>query len=191
MGPMTDISHLLIRLFFNLFILAVLLRLLLQLSRADFYNPISQLLVKVTDPILLPLQRFIGSIAAALLLILLLQIAATSLLLLVAGFMLPNIMLLLAWALIGCAGLILNTYLIAIILIIVVSWIAPTSGHPTIVLLRQLTEPVMAPFRRMIPPLGGLDLSPLLIFLLINVVQIMLNHIALSVGLPPAFVIGV
>jgi YggT family protein len=191
MGPMTDISHLLIRLFFNLFILAVLLRLLLQLSRADFYNPISQLLVKVTDPILLPLQRFIGSIAATLLLILLLQIAATSLLLLVAGFMLPNIMLLLTWALIGCAGLILNTYLIAIILIIVVSWIAPASGHPAIVLLRQLTEPVMAPFRSMIPPLGGLDLSPLLIFLLINVVQIVLNHIALSVGLPPAFVIGV
>ena len=74
---------------------------------------------------------------------------------------------------------------------IILSWIAPGSNHPAIYLLYQITEPVMAPFRKLLPPMGGLDLSPILVFILINVIQIALRHTAASVGLHPALVIGI
>jgi YggT family protein len=68
--------------------------------------------------------------------------------------------------------------------------VAPGSGHPAIYLLHQVTEPVMAPFRKALPPMGGMDFSPILVFILINVVQIALRHMAAGVGLHPALVIG-
>jgi YggT family protein len=73
---------------------------------------------------------------------------------------------------------------------IILSWVAPGSRHPAILLVLQLTEPVMAPVRRLLPPMGGLDLSPIALFILINIVQIALRHAALNVGLHPALVIG-
>ena len=61
---------------------------------------------------------------------------------------------------------------------IILSWVAQGSRHPAIHLLYQITEPVMAPFRKLLPPMGGLDFSPILVFVLINVIQIVLRHMA-------------
>lgn len=194
MGALVDIANLLIKACFNFFMLAVLLRLLLQVSRADFYNPISQFLVKVTTPAVAPLRRLIPGVGgidvASIVLVLLLQMLATVLLILLRGYGIPNPLSLLIWGALGTIGLVVNIYFVAILASIVLSWVAPGSYNPVVILLHQLTEPVMAPFRKLLPSMGGLDLSPIFVFLAINVIQIVLSHLASATGLPFAYVIG-
>jgi YggT family protein len=88
-------------------------------------------------------------------------------------------------------GLLVNIYFFALLAMIILSWVAAGSRHPAIYLLYQITEPVMAPFRKVLPPMGGLDLSPILVFVLINIIQIALRHLAQAVGLHPALVMGI
>ena len=111
--------------------------------------------------------------------------------LLLAGFTLPGLVTILVWSLIGVAGLVVNTYLVALIVMIVVSWVAPGTRHPAVLLTYQITEPVMAPVRSMLPAAGGLDFSPILVFIAINVIQIALRHMAAAAGLPLQLVIGI
>lgn len=194
MNPLTEIAYLLTQTFFSLLLLAIILRLLLQLARADFYNPISQFLVKVSNPMLLPLRRIIpplGKIdSASLVLALAVQMLAMVTLLLIFGARIPNIIVLLGWSVIGCAALVANLYFFAILINIILSWVAPGTHHPAAALLYQLTEPVMQPFRKLIPPMGGIDLSPILVFLSINILQILLKSMAQSAGLNPILVFG-
>lgn len=195
MGATNEILTYLVQTLLSVYLVAMLLRFLLQLVRADFYNPISQFLVKITNPLVLPLRRAIPGYAgmdlASLLLSLVLQVLAIIALLALHGLGLPNIGLLLLWSVLGVVGLLVNIYFFALLAMIILSWIAPGSGHPAIHLLYQITEPVMAPFRKVLPPMGGMDFSPILMFILINVVQIALRHMAGSVGLHPALVIGI
>lgn len=195
MGALIDIGNLLVQTIFYLYILAVLLRFLLQLSRADFYNPISQALVKLTSPTLNPLRQIIPGIGgidiAAIILVLLLQSLATVLLLLLAGIGINfNPAFLVIWGALGTIGIIVNIYLVAILVSIIISWVSPGTYNPIVVLLQQLTEPVMKPVRNIIPPMGGLDLSPIFVFLAINVLKIILGHLGAAVGLPGSYVIG-
>ena len=104
---------------------------------------------------------------------------------------LPNVGLLLLWSALGVVGLLVNIYFFALLAMIILSWVAPGSQHPAIALLYQITEPIMAPFRKMLPAMGGMDFSPILLFILINVIQIALRHMAIAVGLHPALVIGI
>jgi YggT family protein len=195
MQAMQDIANLLIQTLFHLYILALLLRLLLQLARADFYNPISQFLVTATQPVLAPVRRLIPSVgiidSATVIVVLLLQMLATALLVVIKGYPVPNPLSLLIWGSLGTLGMVINIYFFAILASIILSWVTPGSYNPTVLLLHQLTEPVMSPFRKIIPPLGGLDLSPIFVFLMINVLQIVLGHLAAAAGLPPAYVLGI
>jgi YggT family protein len=111
-------------------------------------------------------------------------------LLLINGLGLPNILLLLAWSALGVVSLLVNIYFFALLAMIILSWIAPGSRNPAVFLLFQITEPVMAPFRKVLPAMGGMDFSPILVFILINVIQIALRHMAAGIGLHPALVIG-
>lgn len=194
MGAFNEITIYLVQTALTLYLLAMVLRFLLQVVRADFYNPISQFLVKVTNPLVLPLRRVIPGIAgmdlASLLLALLLQMLSIVVLMGLYGLGLPNPVLLLLWSALGLLGLLVNIYFFALLAMIILSWVAPGSGNPAIFLLYQITEPVMAPFRKLLPPMGGMDFSPILLFILINVVQIALRHMAAGVGLHPALVIG-
>jgi YggT family protein len=194
MSAFNEIFAYLVQTVLSLYLVAMLLRFLLQLVRADFYNPISQFLVKITNPLVIPLRRvvpgFAGMDMASLLLALLLQIAGIVALLLVNGLGLPGIGLLLVWSALGVIGLLVNIYFFALLGMIILSWVAPGSNHPAIYLLYQITEPVMAPFRKALPAMGGMDFSPILVFILINIVQIALRHMAAGVGLHPALVIG-
>lgn len=194
MGAGGEILGYLVQTVTSLFMLAVLLRFLLQLTRADFYNPISQFLIKATNPVVVPLRRVIPSVAgldmSTVLLAVALQIVAIVVMLLLNGFTPPNMLVLLMWSFLGVAGLIVNIFFFALLGMIILSWIAPGSPSPAVMLLYQLTEPVMAPFRKLLPPIGGLDLSPILVFILINVIQIALRHMAAGVGLPSALVLG-
>ena len=151
-------------------------------------------MVKATNPLLLPLRRVIPPVGkvdtASIVLALVVQMIAMASILLLFGAGLPNIVTLLGWAVIGCVALTVNIYFFAIIINIVLSWVAPGTAHPAAVLLYQLTEPVMQPFRKLIPPMGGIDLSPIIVFLSISVVQILLKSMAQSAGLSPALVFG-
>ena len=195
MSALNEILGYLVQTFLSLYLVAMLLRFLLQLVRADFYNPISQFLVKVTNPLVIPLRRVIPGLGgldlASLLLAVLLQLAGIVLLLLINGIGLPGVFTLLVWSLLGVLGLLVNIYFFALLGMIILSWVAAGSRHPAIYLLHQITEPVMAPFRRALPSMGGLDFSPILVFILINVIQIALRHMAAGVGLHPALVIGI
>ena len=194
MGAATEILAYLLQTLLSLFLLLVMLRFLLQLVRADFYNPISQFLVKITNPIILPLRKVVpdlwGLDMAALLLLVLVQIAGIAAMFLLSGLALPNPLVLLLWSVVGIVALLVNFYFFALLATIILSWIAPGSNNPAVYLLHQVVEPVMAPFRRLLPPMGGMDFSPILVFIGINVVQIMLRHMAVAIGLHPALVIG-
>jgi YggT family protein len=190
----SEIGNLLIQTFFNLFLVAVLLRFLLQVARADFYNPVSQFLVRITNPLLKPLRRVIPGVMgvdiASLVLALLVEMVTIALIFIVFGVGIPGVLLLAVWSLIGVVAMVVNIYYIAVLASIILSWVAMGSYNPMVVLVNQLAEPVLAPFRKLLPPIGGLDLSPILMFLAINVVQIVLRHFAASVGLPARFVLG-
>ncbi len=194
MNALNEISGYLVQTAISLYLLAMLLRFLFQLVKADFYNPISQFLVKITNPVVLPLRRvlpgFMGIDLASLLLALGLQILGIVAILLLNGVAPPNLLVLLVWGVIGLLGLVINVYFFALLAVIILSWVAPGSNNPALYLLHQLTEPVMAPFRRLLPAMGGMDFSPILVFILINVIQIMLRHMAAGVGLHPALVVG-
>lgn len=194
MGALSEISGYLIQTLLSLYLLAMLLRFLLQVVKADFYNPICQFLVKVTNPLVVPLRKIIpgygGLDFATLLLALVLQGLGIVAILMLNGIDIPNPMLLIIWAAIGVLGLLVNIYFFALLAMIILSWIAPGSSNPAVYLLHQITEPVMAPVRKMLPSMGGLDFSPILVFILINVIQIALRHMAAGVGLHSALVIG-
>lgn len=166
----------LVQTLFGLYLLAVVLRFLLQIARADFYNPVCQAIVKITNPALRPLRRIIPGFAgldiSALVLALIIQTTAICLILMLHGYELPNILLLLGWALTGILALVLNIYFFTLIAVIILSWVAPQTRNPLAILIFQLVEPVMLPMRRIIPPIGGLDLSPIFIFIAINLLRI-------------------
>jgi YggT family protein len=179
----------------GLLILAVLLRFLLQAARADFYNPVSQAIVKVTAPLLMPFRRIIpgfrGIDFASLVLALVLSSAFTALLILVNGFNLPGIGIIVAWAFVGLIAFILNIYFWSLVISIVASFVAPFSGNPMLLVVYQILEPLYSRVRRVVPPMGGFDFSPLFILLGIQIVEIMvINTLARGLRLQPAFVIG-
>jgi len=167
----------------------VLLRFLLQLARADFYNPITQFVVKATNPPLRPLRKVIpgwGGIDGASLVLAVIIQAITFFLILIAlngGIPSMNPLTLLVWAVLNVLGLIVKIYFWSVIAVVVVSWIAPQSGHPAIQLVAQLTEPVMSPVRKVMPSMGGLDLSPIIVFLILNVISVVIDHMKVAAGL--------
>jgi len=191
MNAIGSIGSLLVSTMGTLFMMAVLLRFLLQISRADFYNPITQMVVRVTDPGVQLFRRFIpgfkGVDFATLVFAMLVQCTLICVLILIAGFELPSVGLVMTWAVGGIINFILDIYFWALLVSIVSSFIAPFSEHPALVLVRQLTEPIMAPIRRFLPSLGGLDQSPIIVILAIQILKILL---VAPMGANPAFVPG-
>lgn len=194
MGALQEIFQFLLETLGSLYLCLVVLRTMLQASGADFYNPISQFVVKATQPPLGILRRAIprGRRFDPALLVLAMVVQAIVLggLLVLAGYI-PSVVQLITWSAVGLIGLVVNTYLIAMVIMIVVSWVAPGSHHPAVRLVYQITEPVMAPVRSLLPAMGGLDFSPIVVFIVINVIQISLRHIAVATGLPTQLVIGI
>lgn len=191
MNAIGSIGTLLVSTLGTLFMMAVLLRFLLQISRADFYNPITQMVVRFTDPGVQLFRRFIpgfkGVDFATLVFAVLVESLLICVLIFLAGFDLPGAGLVLTWAVAGIINFVLDIYFWTLLISIVSSFIAPFSEHPVLVLVRQLTEPIMAPFRRFLPSMGGLDLSPIFVFLAIQILKIIL---VTPIGANPAFVPG-
>ncbi len=180
----------------GLYLLAVLLRFLLQAVRADFYNPVSQAIVKVTSPTLMPFRRVIpgyrGIDFASLILALVLNTAFTAVLILISGYNLPEVGFIVAWAFVGLIQFMLNIYFYSLISSISASFVAPFSGNPMLLVVYQILEPLYSRVRRVIPPMGGLDLSPIFIFLAIRLVEtLVVGTLARGLRLQPMLVIGI
>ena len=168
----------------GLYLLAILLRFLLQIARADFYNPVSQAVVRVTDPMVRVFRTFVPGYRnfdfAALVLAFVVEGIAIYVLILLYGGGFPGIGFLVTWSILGVVYFIINIYWYAIIASIIMSFVMLFSGnmnpHPILLLVWQLTDPVMAPFRKIIPPMGGLDFSPIFVFILLRFILNFLNQ---------------
>ena len=161
-----------------LVVFAFLLRVILQVVRADFRNAIAQAIVRVTNPLVLPLRRVIPPIGkfdvASLVALLLVQFAAAAILLSLSGFPLEPAGLVRV-ALIELLRNVLQFYLVAIIIYVILSWVAPGTYSPAGALLASICEPLLAPVRRVIPPIGGLDLSALFVLIGLQALLILLR----------------
>lgn len=161
---------------FQLYIMAVMLRFLLQLTRADFYNPLSQFVVKITNPTLRPLRRLIPGFAgldiAAIVLMLGLQIISALILALLRGAGIGPLALLL-WSMTELISLAFNIFIFSILIQAVISWVNPSPYNPVSSLLYSLNEPLLRPARRLIPPISGLDLSPLVVIIALQVLKML------------------
>jgi YggT family protein len=171
----------------SLYLVIILLRFILQLSRADFYNPISQFVVKATNPFVIPLRRIIpgfgGVDIASLVLALVFQALVLSLKItvLTAGYPNPLGVILMSGVLV--LGVLLKVYFWSLLVMIVASWIAPGSANPALMLINQITEPLMKPFRSILPSMGGLDLSPILVFLVLQILEKVVSQLSYQVGM--------
>jgi YggT family protein len=176
MGYLGQAGVYLIETLFGLYIFAVLLRFLMQLTRADFYNPIAQFLVLITNPPLLPLRRVLpglwGIDWASVLLLAILQTLKFYLLFLLQGHI-PQPAGFAVLVLADFLQLLVYFYLITIVIRVLISWVNPDPHNPLVALLVRLTEPLLRPARRMIPPVGGFDLSPIAALILLQLTLIL------------------
>ncbi len=175
----------LIHTLFGLYILALMLRFILQSVRADFYNPVSQLLVKITNPLLRPLRRLIpgwgGIDVAALLLILSLQMLSLFLIATLRGAAVP-LFALLIWSLAELLELLFHIFIFSVIAQALLSWINMGAHNPAFSLLYSINEPLLRPVRRLLPVMSGLDLSPLVVIIALQVLKMFLIPLLLAVG---------
>jgi YggT family protein len=180
---------LIINTLFDLYILLVLLRFLLQMLRADFYNPVSQFIVRLTTPPLRLLRRFIPSIGgqdtASVVLCLLLIYAKFIVMralsvpaVHIGGVIAPigsvSLAGLLVISIADLLALVLTVFLVAIIIQVIISWVSPGHYNPVIGLVNRIANLVLKPIRKFIPPLGGIDLTPLFASLLLLVVKMLI-----------------
>ena len=194
-SALTDIGMTIVQQLFSLAMLLIAVRFLAQLCGVSGYNPISMTLRRVTNVIVLPLSRLLPSgnrfSPGALLALILIQVAFIALMFgLVGQLDAFNVLQALIWSALGAAGLLVSIIFYSVIAMIVVSFLAPQSSHPAVEFIWELTEPVMAPLRQFLPPMGGLDFSPIILFIALNVIRVSLGHMAVAVGMP-RFVIGI
>lgn len=167
----------LIETIFSLYMMVVILRIWLQLARADFFNPLSQFVVKVTNPPLKPLRRLIPSAGrldtAGVVLLLLLSIINLLILVQLSSQTVPFS----AVAIVAVRNVITITLQLMFWILIVralMSWFSQ-GNNPMEMVFQQLTEPMLAPIRRIIPPIGGLDLSVLVLIILIQFLRVAIS----------------
>ncbi len=161
---------------FGLYILIVMLRFLLQWVRADFYNPVSQFIVKATQPPLAPLRRLIPGFAgvdlAAVVFMFALKFTELWIVLGLLGIP-PQIPGLAMLCIAELLSLLINVFIFSILIQVIISWVNPGMYNPVMGLLHSLNEPLLAPARRVIPPISGLDLSPIAVIIFLQLVSML------------------
>ena len=176
-GHVGNAATFLIETLFGIYILIVMLRLLLQWAGADFYNPLSQFIVKATQPVLAPMRTALPSVGgidlACVVLLVVLQLAE---LLLVTGLLGHRVAViaLLVLSVAEIVQLAIYVFLFSILIQVIMSWINPGSYNPLLSVLHSLNEPLLGPARRIVPPIGGLDLSPIVVMVALQLAAILL-----------------
>lgn len=197
MNPLSNAGVFLISTLFGLYILAFMLRFILQMVRADFYNPVSRFIVKITNPPLKPLRRFIPGLAgidmASVIFMLALQMLEFFIITLLRNFPAPDILGLTLYAFVELISLGFYVFLFSIFILAILSWINPGQYSPINNLLSQITEPVLRPARKFLPPMSGMDLSPLIAMVGLWLIKLLLldpiGHWAKGMMYPAAHVL--
>ena len=175
-GHIGNAATFLVETLFGLYILIVMLRLLLQWVRADFYNPLSQFIVKATRPVLAPMHRTLPAVGgidlACVVLLVALQFGELWIITEILDRRVPAGALL-VFSIAELLQLAIYIFLFSILIQVVMSWINPGSYNPVLSLLYSLNEPLLTPARRLVPPIGGLDLSPIVVMVALQLAAIL------------------
>ncbi len=182
MHAANNVLTFLIHTLFTLYIGAILIRMILSATRADFYNPISQFLVTITNPVLVPLRKIIPSIGpidtASWVLVLGLKALEVFLLFYLKGLQ-PSIDILILSTILQVIIMLISIFLYAVIIRAILSWFAGMNmgNNPILSLLNSITEPLLAPVRKVLPPVGMFDLSAMVVILILYSILIALRSI--------------
>lgn len=178
----------LVNVIFGLYCFVILLRIVLQLVQASFYNPLSQFVMKLTDFAVKPLRKILPNprridLASCLLLYVVTIIKLFLVIIITTSAKaFPNPLGLLVLAVPDILSQIMDLMFYAILIMVVLSWVAPQTQNPIIDVVYSITEPMLAPARKIIPPIAGFDLSPILVMVVIQLVKILLVSPLFSLG---------
>ena len=168
---MTQALIFILKTFTHLYLLLLLLRFWLPVLRADFRNPVAQGVLRITSPLVIPLRRFVpavGRVDTATVLVAFTIEYLLILLLLTLSRVAPEFVPIAITAVMDLAVLSLNMFFFVILIKIIMSWVAPNNYNPVTAMLTTLSEPILHPFRRIVPPIGGLDISPIIAIVIIQ-----------------------
>lgn len=168
---MTQALYFIVKTLAQLYVLLYLLRFWLPWVRADFRNPIAQAILRFTSPLIIPIRRFVPSLGrldtATVLVTLAMQFLIVFVLLKIVGRS-PDALTIALIAVLELCILSLNLFFFAVLIRIILSWVAPHTYNPVTAIVGAIAEPVLRPFRRIIPPIGGLDISPIIVIVLLQ-----------------------
>jgi len=177
-----------VRTLVDLYIITFLLRIVMQWIRADFRNPLTQFILRVTNPLVIPLRRVVPAIGnldtASLIVVLLMQLIVTVILVNLTCVGEPIFVQVVSLTVVRTIYLLLRLYLFVILAYVILSWVSPGTFNPVSNLLTSIAEPVLRPLRRIVPPIGGLDLSALFALIGIQALTMILpvGRVAASIG---------
>lgn len=176
MNPFAQLVDILV----GIYITVILLRFFLQYFRADFHNPLSQFVVKATDPLIKPLRKIIpgfgGMDISSLLLAYLVLVLKLLFILAISGSNSFNVVFICCYALVDLGQSILQLFMFIILIRVILSWVAPGGYNPILAVIGQISEPIIAKFRQMLPPMSGIDLAPMIALIAIYFLQSSLDY---------------
>lgn len=175
---MTQALYFIVKTLAQLYLLLLLLRFWLPMLRADFRNPIAQGILRFTSPLVIPVRRVVPPIGrldtSTIMVAYVLEFLLVLLLLAIRGLSLDTVAIAIT-AVLELAILSLNLFFFVILIKVILSWVAPHNYNPITVLLNTMAEPVLRPFRRIIPAIGGIDISPIFAIILLKAAEIVLQ----------------
>lgn len=175
---MTQALYFIVKTLAQLYLLLLLLRFWLPVLRADFRNPIAQGILRFTSPLVIPVRRFVPPIGrldtSTIMVAYVLEFLLVLVLLALRGLSVDTLPIAIT-AIVELAILSLNLFFFVILIKIILSWVAPHNYNPITMLLNTMAEPVLRPFRRVVPAIGGIDISPIFAIILLKAAEIVLQ----------------
>lgn len=177
-----------IRTLVDLYIITFVLRIILQWVRADFRNPLTQFILRITNPLVIPLRRFVPPIGgldtATLIVVVVLELIVTIVVTNLTCSGEPNVLQVISMTVLRVVYLTLRVYLFVILIYVIMSWISPGTYNPAARLMESIAQPVLRPLRRLLPSIGGLDLSALFALIGIQALTMLLpiSRVAAAMG---------
>ena len=190
---MSEATIYLVKAICDLLTIAIILNFFFRLCRVDYYNPLVRGIVSIVDPPIRLVRVFLKPFYNLDLSSILVSVIIQSLsfyLIALTGAITSNPLSLILWSFYSILLISLKMLFWAMLVGIIISWVAPLSRHPAISLMLQLSEPIFKPFRFILPPMGGFDFSPILAFIFLNFLQVLAKNLALEAGIPMGLSIG-
>ena len=190
---MTEASLFLFKAILDIVSAAILITFFFRLLKVDYYNPIVQGMLRLVDFLTSRLRLLIKPIfsidLASLIMVILFQ-ALGFYVISLSGNASFTLVTMFSWSLFSVLLLGIRIAFWALVLGIIISWVAPMNSHPAVRLLQQMSDQICKPFRRFLPPMGGLDFSPILVYVIFTFLSRALINIAFGAGLPISFSVG-